>query len=471
MLIRGAGITAEPRYTTGVRFMRSLFPSRCLVTLMAFVLFSAPLVASEWPQWLGTKRDAVWEEKGLVSKFAKEGPPVVWRRPIGEGYAGPAVVGGKLFIMDREKTPIDPKNPPAKGTIPGRERVHCLNAADGKTIWTHSYDCPYEKVAYPTGPRTTPVVDGDQLYTLGTMGDLHCLKSAGGKLVWSKSFPKDLQAPTPAWGWSAHLLLDGDTIFALVGGDGQGIVAFDKASGKVKWKAITTREICYAPPVIIDAGGKRQLVVWVSEAVYSLNPENGEIFWKEKHPDKGDVMRPAVSIITPKRAGDKLLVSSFYHGTLCLNLAKDKPAATVAWRSKNSYPKDVDGLNAVMTSLLVKGEYVYGIAGMGEIICQKLSNGEVVRTGNEIFGEKPAFCGSVFWVDAGDAIYGLTDQGDLVVLRLSPEKCEILASAHLLDTTHAAKGRKAVWAHPAFADKRVYMKNDKEILCVSLAAG
>jgi hypothetical protein len=118
----------------------------------------------------------------------------------------------------------------------------------------------------------------------------------------------------------------------------------------------------------------------------------------------------------------------------------------------------------------VKDGYVYGIAGMGELICQKLDTGEVIRTGNEIFGEKAAFCGSVFWVDAGEVVYGLTDQGDLVILKLSPEKCEVLAKAHIIDTTHAAKGRKAVWAHPAFADKRMYVKNDKEIVCISLAS-
>ena len=101
------------------------------------------------------------------------------------------------------------------------------------------------------------------------------LEDGDGSVVWSKSFPKDLQAPTPAWGWSAHLLLDGDTLVALVGGDGQAVVAFDKATGKVKWKAITTREICYAPPVITEAGGKRQLIVWLSEAIYSLNPSTG----------------------------------------------------------------------------------------------------------------------------------------------------------------------------------------------------
>jgi len=449
--------------------MRLRSPLVCLLATTAVALSTRPAAADEWPQWLGPKRDAVWAEKGLATTFPKGGPPVVWRKPIGEGYAGPAVAGGKVYLMDRVKTEPDAKNPPPKGTLPGSERVVCLNAADGKPVWTHTYDCPYVSVSYPSGPRTTPVVDGDRVYTLGTMGDLLCLKAGDGKVVWSKNFPKDYNAPTPAWGWSAHLLLDGDTLIALVGGEGQAVVAFDKATGREKWKALTTKEICYSPPVITEAGGKRQLIVWLSDAVYGLNPETGAEYWKHKHPDAGEVIRPAVSIITPKRAGDKLLVSSFYHGTICLTLDKDKPAAAVAWRSKNSYPKPIEGLNAVMTSLLVKGNHVYGIAGMGEVVCQKLDTGEVVWTGTEIFGEKGAFCGAVFWVDAGELVYGLTDQGNLVILKLTPEKCEVVASAHVLEPTHAAKGRRAVWSHPAFADGRVYMKNDKEIVCVSLA--
>ncbi len=442
-----------------------------LAASIAIILFATQSPADDWPQWLGPKRDAVWTEKGLIKSFPKDGPPVVWRQPIGEGYAGPAVTGGRLYIMDRVKTEPDATNPPPKGTLPGIERVICLNAADGKTVWSHTYDCPYVKISYPSGPRTTPVVDGDRLYTLGTMGDLLCLNAADGKPVWSKNFVKDYRAPVPAWGWSAHLFLDGNKIIALVGGEDQAVVAFDKKTGKELWKGLTSKEICYAPPAITEAGGKRQLIVWLSEAIYGLNPETGAEYWKQKHPGVGDVVRPAVSIVTPKRAGDKLLISSFYHGTLALALDKDKPGATVAWRSKNNYPKPIEGLNAVMTSLLVKDGYIYGIAGMGQLICQKLDTGEVVRSGTEIFGEKPAFCGTVFWVDAGEVVYGLTDQGNLIVLKLSPEKCEILASAHVLEPTHAAQGRKAVWSHPAFADRRVYLKNDKEILCLSLAQG
>lgn len=396
--------------------------------LFVLVLFTAPAAATEWPQWLGPNRDTPWAEKNLVTAFPKEGPPVIWRRPIGAGYAGPAVVGGKVYLMDRTAGQPDPKLP--KGVLPGTERVVCLSAADGKPVWEHVYDCPYDNVSYPSGPRTTPVVDGDRLFTLGTMGDLKCLSAADGSVVWSKNFVKDFKASVPAWGWSAHLLLDGDTLVSLVGGEGQAVMAFDKKTGGVKWKALSTKEICYSPPVLTTAGGTTQLVVWLSEALYSLDPKTGAKFWEEKHPGQGDVLRPAVSIITPKRAGDKLLVSGFYHGTMALTL--DKPAATVAWRSKNSYPRPIDGLNAVMTSLIVKDGHVYGIAGMGEVVCQKLDTGEVVRTGQEIFGEKAAFCAAVFWVEAGDLVYGLTDQGDLVVLKLSPQKCELLATKHFL---------------------------------------
>jgi outer membrane protein assembly factor BamB len=437
-----------------------------MTPMLLLALSSTP--PADWPQWLGPQRDAVWNTTGLATTFPANGPPVVWRQPSGEGYAGPAVVGDRLYVTDR--LPGQPGPDAPKGTLPGKERVRCLSAADGKTVWEHVYDCPYVRVSYPSGPRTTPVVAAGRLYTLGTMGDLLCLDVATGTVVWAKNFVRDFKAPVPAWGWSAHLLLHGDSLIALVGGDKQAVVAFDPETGEPKWKALSTKEVCYAPPVLVEAGGVPQLVVWLSEAVHGLNPATGAVYWSEKHPAQGEPMRPAVSIVTPKRAGDKLLVSSFYHGTLALELAKDRPAVTVAWRSKNGYPKPIDGLNAVMTSLLVRDGHVYGIAGMGEVICQKLDTGEVVRTGTEIFGEKPAFCGAVFWVDAGERVYGLTDQGDLVILKLAPDKVEVLATAHVLEPTHAAKGRNAVWSHPAFAGTRVYLRNDKEIVCVGLKA-
>jgi hypothetical protein len=206
----------------------------------------------------------------------------------------------------------------------------------------------------------------------------------------------------PAWGWSAHLLLDGDTLVALVGGDGQAVVAFDKATGKEKWKALSTKEICYSPPIVTEAGGKRQLIVWLSEALYSLDPATGAKFWEHKHPDAGEVARPAVSIITPKRAGDKLLISSFYHGTLCLDTRQGEAGGHRRVAVEDVVPEADRGAE--------RGDDQPPREGRARVRHRRDGRanmpgarppGKVVRSGDEIFGEKAAFCGSVFWVDAG----------------------------------------------------------------------
>src|SRR5437588_12308944 len=133
-----------------------------------------PARADDWPQWAGPRRDGVWRETGIVERFPAGGPPVKWRVPVGAGYAGPAVVAGKVYLTDRpagEKLPAGGEAGLPKGTLPGRERVLCLDAGSGKVIWEHAYDCPY-RISYPSGPRATPVVAGDKVYALGAMGDL-----------------------------------------------------------------------------------------------------------------------------------------------------------------------------------------------------------------------------------------------------------------------------------------------------------
>src|SRR5262249_12478839 len=149
----------------------------------------------------------------------------------------------------------NPSDPFARGQVPGRERVLCLNEADGKTIWQYDYDCPYT-VSYPAGPRATPVVSGGKVYTLGAEGHLFCLEAKTGRVLWSHLFTKDYNIPTPLWGFAGHPLLDGNKLICLVGGAGSVAVAFNKDSGQELWRALTAKEPGYAPPVIIDAGGK-----------------------------------------------------------------------------------------------------------------------------------------------------------------------------------------------------------------------
>src|SRR5262249_12926350 len=204
---------------------------------------------------------------------------VRWRVEIGSGFTGPAVVGGRVYLMDRQgQLPKKGSESSGKDGLPGKERVLCLNAADGKIIWKHEYDCLYIKVNYPQGPRTTPVVRDGKVWTLGTMGDLLCLDAKTGTVVWSKNVAQEYKTKPPVWGYAAHPVVDGDKLFCLVGGEGSVIVAIDRNTGKELWRALSSEETGYAPPILCDAGGKRQLIVWHSEAVNGLDPETGRVW-------------------------------------------------------------------------------------------------------------------------------------------------------------------------------------------------
>ena len=157
--------------------------------------------ADDWPQWFGPQRDGVWHETGVLRAFPEDGPEVLWRIPVHAGYSGPAVADGRVFLTDRilpEES--EQPNPQGISKIPGQERVVCLDADTGELQWEHTYDCEYE-ISYPEGPRTTPTVDGDYVYTLGAMGDLICFRVATGEVVWSKQLMEAYAFQRPLiWG-------------------------------------------------------------------------------------------------------------------------------------------------------------------------------------------------------------------------------------------------------------------------------
>ncbi|MBI3850217.1 MAG: PQQ-like beta-propeller repeat protein [Verrucomicrobia bacterium] len=427
-----------------------------------------PLLADDWPQWLGPQRDAVWRETGIMEKLPADGPPVRWRTPIGAGYAGPAVANGKVYLTDRQlaEGASNPANPFDRGTIPGTERTLCLNEADGKILWQHKYDCPYT-VSYPAGPRATPVIGGGKVYTLGTEGHLFCLDAISGKPLWSHDFKKDYGIPTPMWGFSAHPLLDGNKLICLAGGDGSTAVAFDKDSGKELWRALTAKEPGYCPPMIFEAGGKRQLVVWHPEAVNSLDPETGMVYWS--HPCK---IRSGMTIPTPRKMGDLLYLTCFYNGSIMLRLDANKPAATEVWASKKVSEKDTDALHSTMSTPFLEDGYIYGVCSYGQLRCLKADTGERVwetLKATTPDGKEMRWA-NAFLVKNGDRFFLFNEKGDLIIAKLSPKGYEEISRAHLLEPTNTAAGRDVLWSHPAFANRSMYARNDKEIISVSLAA-
>jgi hypothetical protein len=168
------------------------------------------LAAADWAQWLGAERDSVWRESGIVDQFPTNGLPIAWRVKVGAGYSAPAVADGRVYLTDRVagSPQNQPKNPFMDRTsIPGVERVLCLDERTGTLLWQHEYDCPYN-LSYPSGPRAMPQVSAGRVYTVGADGHLRCLDTKTGKLLWSRHYPTDFGAPTqtslPDRLWRAH---------------------------------------------------------------------------------------------------------------------------------------------------------------------------------------------------------------------------------------------------------------------------
>lgn len=449
------------------------------IGFVAAILSSAAR-ADDWPQWLGPQRDGVWRETGIVETFPAGGPKLLWRTPVGAGYSGPAVAGGKVYITDRvlasgAKNPDNPFATVKKGGLPaggiaGSERVHCIDAKSGKIEWTHSYECRYT-VSYAAGPRTTPIVHDGKVYTLGTQGDLLCLNAADGKVLWSRNLPKDYSAEPPLWGFAANPLLDGDKLICLVGGEGAAVVAFDRNTGKELWKSLDAPDVGYNPPVIFEAGGKRQLIIWLPQSVNSLDPETGKPYWKHDWQIKAGLTAPTV-----RKDGDHLFLTAFYNGSLMLKLDHDRPAATVAWKRGGADENHTDALHSIIPTPFIKDGHIYGVCSYGQLRCIKAENGERVW---ETFAAttssgKPLRWANAFIIPNGDRYFLANELGDLIIAKLSPKGYEEISRAHLLEPTNGdASGMRrdkgnVIWSHPAFADKCCFMRNDKEIIGVSL---
>ncbi|MGA2499714.1 MAG: PQQ-binding-like beta-propeller repeat protein [Tepidisphaeraceae bacterium] len=439
-----------------------------LPLLLACLVLWPPLGvhADDWPQWMGPQRDGIWRETGIIDKFPDGGPKIRWRVPVGAGYSSPTVAEGKVIIHDRQAKPGVSKSPNASGRagIPGIERVVCLEETTGKTLWVQEYTCDYT-MSYAAGPRAAPIVSGGRVYTFGGEGDLQCREFADGKLVWQKRLGTER---TPVWGFSASPLIEGDKLIAI-SADPAGIVtALNKDTGEFLWKAIPAREPGYSSPVVIEAGGKRQLIFWSPQALNSLDPDTGKVYWSEPCTSK-----QGMSIATPRRVGDLLLVTAFYDGAMMMRLDPDKPAATRLWKVGGKSERNTAGLHAVMCTPVIKDDYIYGVCSYGQLRCLKAQTAERVweTLAATTSDNNPTRWGNAFIVANGDRYFLFNEKGDLIIARLTPEGYRETSRAHLVDPTNVDPGRPVVWCQPAFANRCAYVRNDKELVCVSLTVG
>ncbi|QDV29111.1 outer membrane biogenesis protein BamB [Planctopirus ephydatiae] len=437
-------------------FSRWLFV--CASVLISAI--SAGAFAEDWPQWMGLNRDGRWHETGLLREFPADGAKFAWRVPVGMGYSGPAVAGGKVFLTDYVKKTGEVKNDPGtRNILDGQERIRCFNEANGKLLWEHAYDAPYS-ISYPSGPRCTPTVDRDLVYALGAEGVLTCLQVQDGKVVWSKNFKKDFGVETPIWGFSGHPLVDGDQLICVVGAKDGLLISFDKKTGTEKWRSLSASEPGYGSPVIIEAGGVRQLLIWTPVEIAAVNPSNGNVYWKEPlQPDY------AMSIMAPQKSGDLLFASGIGNVGAVYELDRTRPGAKLLWRGTNK-----TALYAANATPLIVDGVIYGCdCNTSQFRAVELSTGKRLwETFAPTTNERRARHGTAFLVQNGDHYFLMSETGELIIARLSAHKYDEISRTRILEPTGEAFGRPVVWSHPAFANGHIYARNDKELVAVDL---
>jgi outer membrane protein assembly factor BamB len=414
--------------------------------------------AEDWPQWMGPKRDNVWRESGIVDKFPPGGPPVLWRTPIAGGYAGPAVAQGRVFVTDYVTADNVKVDNFARAEFSGMERVLCLSQSSGEVLWKHEYPVRYT-VSYPAGPRCTPCVEEDRVYTLGAEGHLFCFHVADGRILWQKDLKETYQTKAALWGYSAHPLIDGDRLLTLAGGEGSHVVALDKRTGAEIWRASDSPETGYSPPTIIEYAGVRQLILLQPNAVVSLDADSGQKLWSVPYEASNGSI-----IMSPIRVGEYLYVAGYNNRSVLLKLQADRPGASEVWRDKRNV------ICPVNVQPFVIDDVVYGMDQKGVLRAVQVPSGERLWESDESIGTRPAGSETTFLVRHEDRFIMFNELGELLIAKLSPAGYQELDRTKVIEPSNVAFGRDVVWSMPAFANRCVYIRNDKEIICVDLSA-
>jgi outer membrane protein assembly factor BamB len=407
-----------------------------LRTLTAYLLCAGLAAAGDWPQWLGPNRDGASSE--TIAPW-KETPKVLWRHPAGEGNSSPVVANGRVFVHAKVKDKDE-------------EEVLAVDASTGKLLWQVIHPRSAFTSPYGNGPRGTPAVSGDRIYTFGITGVLRCLQASTGKQVWEVDTLTEFGAANPFFGMSCSPLVEGNHVLVNVGGKGASVVAFDKETGAVAWKNLDDRA-SYSSPIVFGQGKERQVVFLTQQGLVSLNPTDGSLFWRF-----GLVDKLLESSTTPVRVGDLLVASAITYGSVGLRLeTKDgKPSATQAWKN--------DALTCYFSTPVAVGQdYLYLVTGTKPpaLFPQATLHCIEAKTGKELWHKSKVGKYHASLLRTGnEKLLMLEEGGNLVLLDPDPKEYRELARSKICGET---------WAHPALANGRLYVRDAKEIICLRMA--
>ncbi len=398
--------------------------------------------ADDWPQWRGPARDGVAGVSGLPKDWPAAAPSPAWTADVGEGYSGPVISKGRVFVMGREA-----------GSM---ETCLCFDAATGKRLWRQAYSVSYTPVdpRAGTGPKSTPTVDKDRVYMLGIGGMFTCLGVETGKVLWQHDFTKDYwgiekdEAGADKWfpvcGVAASAIVDGQQVIVPIGGKKGGtFAAFDRNTGIMLWHALADRS-SYGSPIIASLSGARQLVAFTGSRMVGINLATHELIWEYPFPALFEQ-----TITTPIIWKDIVVISGELRPTIALRITESgsKIRTETVWRNPD--------LKAYLASPVIFKNHLVGVDSMAKrIVCVDLQTGQTAWT-------SPRIGGYVSLVVAGDRLLAQQITGELIIIRADPSKYDEIGRWKL-----SSAGE--VWSYLAVSGSKLFVKDKEHLLCFDL---
>ena len=405
-----------------------------LAGLLASLLATAPAAASDWPQLLGPTRDGVAPGEP-VRPWSASGPKVLWSFDVGAGLAGPAVAGDSVLVFHR---------------IGNREVLTSLERGTGKERWQSAYATSYrDDFGFDEGPRAVPVVSEGRVFTLGAQGRLTCFELASGMQLWQRDTRADFAVRKGFFGVATSPIVVRDRVLVNVGGQGAGIVAFDRATGRTVWQK-TDDEQSYSSPTLAQVGGRRAVLFFTREGLLAVEPASGEVMMRFAHKTR---IRSSVNAATPLVVGTRVFLSAEYGaGAVLLELGAAGSEPAVIWRGARS-------MNNHYATAVHRDGVLYGFHGRQEsraaLRAVDFATGEV-RWSEDRFG-----AGAVLL--SGDRLVVLREDGELLLVAAEPGAFRVLARAQVLDSVTRA--------YPALADRVLYARDPRRLVAVDLSGG
>lgn len=408
--------------------------SRLLSICVALCVCVVSVPAADWPQWRGPDRSGVSKETGLLKQWPTGGPKLLWQvNELGDGYSTPVVVGNRIYLMSNRG--LD------------NEYVQALSASDGKAIWTTrvgNVGNPDQNPSYPKA-RSTPTIDGELLYALGSDGDLACLETKTGKVRWAKSLRKDFGGEPGEWAYAESPLVDGDLVIVTPGGAQATMAALNKKTGAVVWKsAVPGGDAAgYASAIIVEAAGRKQYVQCLSKGMVGVDAKTGQFLWRYAEVAKG----PA-QYFTPVARGEFV-----YGGALSVGGGMVQLKANGAGVAAQQVYY-IRGLPNGPGGAVVVGDHLYGTEVGQKLVAVEFATGKVTWQ-REDFG-----IASVASADGMLYLHLVT--GDYVLVEATPQRySEKGRFTPPAQPKHSTNGPypEASFAYPVIANGRLYIRD------------